>query len=159
VGKHRLNRQSNPSAEEYQRFAEQFIDGILDSRQPWLIEYVLAGGFSRIPTEEEIESGNLALSILHRLGGDRFVEQWKYDALLNRDHPPLVVWIKKVTSEQKRTKDEMSRLLACVNSKVLRRSLKALQKKMRSVQEADPSFRLISTRWFSRPLDCWNRQF
>jgi hypothetical protein len=73
---------------EYQRFAEQFVDGILDSRQPWLVEYVLAGGFSRIPTEDEIESGDLALSILGRLGGDWLAEEWKANALFARDRPP-----------------------------------------------------------------------
>jgi hypothetical protein len=138
VRKRDSTRRSRPSAEEYQRFAEQFVDGILDSRQPWLVEYVLAGGFSRIPTYGEIESGDLALSILHRLGGDWFAEEWKANALFARDRPPLVAWIKKITSEQKRTRDEMSRLLACVNSKVLKRSLTALQRKMTFLPGAKP---------------------
>jgi len=130
VLKRKQKLHTNVSEAEYQRFAEQFIDGVLDPRQPWLVEYVLAGGFSRIPTYEEIESGDLALSILGRLGGDWLAEKWKADALFARDRPPLVAWIKKVTSDQKRTKDEMSRLLACVNSKVLKRSRKALLRKL-----------------------------
>lgn len=135
-------RQSNLrlkiSEAEYQRFAEQFVDGILDSRQPWLVQYLLAGGFSKIPTEDEINSGDLALGILSLLERDWLVEQWKADAFRTRDRPPLVAWIKETISKQKRTKDEMSRLLACVNSKVLKRSLKALQKKLAFRPGANP---------------------
>lgn len=130
------------SAAEYQRFAKTFVDGILDRRQPWLAPHLLSGGFSTIPTWDAIESGDLALGILNSLDRGWTVPTWMFEALLKRDRPTLIAWIRKRTSEQRRTKDEMSRLLASVNSRVLKRSLTALRKRLAVPPGAIPKLRV-----------------
>jgi hypothetical protein len=110
---------------EYQRFAEHFVDGILDPKQPWLIWYVINDGFAKVPTWEEISSGKFALKMLtlsQREPG--LVESWLYDALAKGDRDPLIPWV--MEHSRQLTREEMSRLLACVTSTFLRRSLQKL---------------------------------
>ncbi|MGA3200361.1 MAG: hypothetical protein ABSD89_13305 [Halobacteriota archaeon] len=47
--KHRPKLQEKASEGEYQHFSEQFTERILDPRQPWIIQYFLAGGFDEVP--------------------------------------------------------------------------------------------------------------
>ena len=49
VVKHRPKLQEKASEGEYQHFSEQFTERILDPRQPWIIQYFLAGGFDEVP--------------------------------------------------------------------------------------------------------------
>jgi hypothetical protein len=45
------------SDSQYRRFAERFVDLVIDPKRPWLLRYILMGGLDRIPTEDEIDSG------------------------------------------------------------------------------------------------------
>src|SRR5438309_9051995 len=102
----RLSHGPKPTEQEYQSFAERFVDMVLDPRQPWLINYLLVGGFEMIPTEEEIKSGEFAYRVLTLIRQDWMVEQWLGNALFQRDRRKLVPWIKKRTIKSKLTKDE-----------------------------------------------------
>ena len=127
MAKHRLKRRASPNDAEYQRFAEQFTDCILDPKQPWLVQYVLTGGLANIPTDEELSSRVFARKVLGALEQDTGLwEAQLYEAFTKRERSPVVAWILERTIESKLTKDEMRRLLACVNSTVLRNSLKKL---------------------------------
>jgi len=123
------NLPSKISDAEYQRFAEQFVDCILDPRQPWLVQYVLTGGFSTIPTDEELSSGKFAFKMLTLLERDSELwEAWLYEAFTSGDRAAVLAWVHERSIECKLTRDQMRRLLACGNSTVLRRSLKKLGK-------------------------------
>lgn len=125
--RHWARPKSNVSRAEYQRFAEQFTDCILDPRQPWLVQYVLTGGLANIPTDEELSSSAFAQKVLRALEQDTWLwEAELYEAFTKRDRSPVVTWILERTIESELTKDEMRRLLACVNSTILRTSLKRL---------------------------------
>src|SRR6516164_10955252 len=58
---------------EYRRFAEQLTDGILDPKQPWLVQWVLTGGLANIPTDEELSSGTQQIGDASGAGGSRMV--------------------------------------------------------------------------------------
>jgi hypothetical protein len=79
--------QSLPSDEEYQRFAEQFVDAVLDPRQPWLVQYLKVFGFPPVPTEEQIASGALAAKMRSAIEGSSsfFVDEWIYEGLTKPD--------------------------------------------------------------------------
>ena len=111
---------------EYQAFSEQFIDAILDPRQPWLIQYILAFGFPPIPTAEQIASGALAAMMREAIDASPFTIEWLYEALKNRDRETLIARFKEIANERGLTRDELSRLLACVDFKTLKMSIKGL---------------------------------
>lgn len=129
---------------EYQRFAEQFADCILDPRQPWLIDFVLNNGFADIPTEKEISSGRFALRVLKSFKQEPagLIEVSAYEALTKPDPAALAAWILRQSIECKLTKDQMSRLLECGTSAVVRNSLKALGKTFNSEPGAKPKLPL-----------------
>jgi hypothetical protein len=109
---------------EYQQFAEQFIDAVLDRRRPWLIEYLLRFGFPPAPTEEDISSGRLAMKIHQAISSDWLVPEWFGDALQEHNKEPLVPWAKQQAKKRKLTKDELARLLDSTRSEKLKQSLK-----------------------------------
>jgi hypothetical protein len=109
---------------EYQQFAEQFIEAVLDRRRPWLIEYLLRYQFPPVPTEEDISSGRLAMKIHQAIGSDRLVPEWFGDALQEGNQEPLVRWAKQEAKKRKLTKDELVRLLDSTRSEKLKQSLK-----------------------------------
>jgi hypothetical protein len=118
-----------PSKDEYRRFAERFVDGILDPKQPWIIQYLLVGGLDHTPTWEELQSGTFAFKVQRALRSDSFpTEEWLAEALNNRDRDPLVAHILRRCATRKFNEDEMSRILASVNPTVLRASQKKLGK-------------------------------
>lgn len=125
---------------EYQRFAEQFTDCILDPRQRWLIDFVLNNGFADIPTEEEISSGRFALKVLKSFKQEPagLIEVSAYEALTKPDPTALAAWILRRSIECKLNKDQMSRLLKCANSRVVRSSHKTLGKIFNSEPGAKP---------------------
>jgi hypothetical protein len=128
---------------EYQRFAEQFADCILDPKQPWLSRFVATGGFANIPTQEEVASGKFALKMLGSFERETdLFEVSVYEALTKPDRRALAAWILERSIACKLTKDQMSRLLACGNSTVLRESLKALGRRFTFQPGAKPKLRL-----------------
>jgi hypothetical protein len=131
------------SKAEFQRFAEQFADCILDPRQQWLIGFVMTDGFAYIPTEEEITSGKFALRVLKSFEQEPgLIEVSVYDALTKPDRGALAAWILKRSIACKLSRDQMSRLLACGNSTILRESFKALRKQFNAEPGAKPKLPL-----------------
>lgn len=129
---HRPKRQSEPAPgnDEYRRFAEQFVDGFLDSEQPWITKYLLAGGFNRIPTWEELRSGKFAFKVQQALTSDTDLwEEWLHEAIIKRDRDKLIPYVVQRSELSKINEDDMSRLLASVTPTVLRASQKQLEKK------------------------------
>ena len=124
--KNRHQTQSDPTTEDYQRFAEDFTDAVLDPRQPWLIEYIMAFGFPPIPSEEQLSSGALAVKMHVAIEGGFLVDEERYEALMKPDRQKLVDGFRDEAMARKLTLDELSRLLASANFKALKKSLKAL---------------------------------
>jgi hypothetical protein len=143
VLKRRAKTSPKVSDAEYKRFAEQFADCILDPRQPWLSRFVATGGFAHIPTEEEIASGKFALRIMTSFERETaLLEVSVYEALTKPDRRALAAWILERSIACKLTRDQICRLLACGNSTVLRKSLKALGKSFTFHPGAKPKLRL-----------------
>ena len=118
------------SGTEYRRFAEQFVDGFLDSKQPWITKYLLAGGFNRVPTWAELRSGKFAFKVQEALEAETDLwEEWVYTAIVERDRDKLIPYIVKRSELSQINEDDMSRLLASVTPTVLRASQKQLEKK------------------------------
>ena len=111
---------------EYQSFFETFVDGILDPRQPWLVDYALSGGFNTVPTEEYIESGRFAWAVRQAATQGWTAAEWMYEAFQQRDKEKLVQWYKKHAKAAKLGRDDMAILIECTKSKTLKRSLKGL---------------------------------
>ncbi len=49
MAKQQAKSKSNVSDAEYERFAKQFVELIVDPKQEWLVAYILNGGLNRIP--------------------------------------------------------------------------------------------------------------
>lgn len=143
MGQSPSNLRLKISEGEYKRFAEQFADCILDPRKRWLVDFVLNNGFAYIPTEEEITSGRFAQRVLKSFRQEPWglIEISVNEALTKPDPRALAAWILKRSIECKLTRDQMSRLLDCGNSTVLRKSFKALGKTFNSEPGAKPKLR------------------
>src|ERR1035438_7716920 len=90
--------------DEYQRFAEEFVDLIVDPKRPWLIRYIVTGGLDRIPTDEEMDSGDFALRVLNYMRlleqeGTEIIEASLYKALNDGDRAFLVPYTRKWAEE------------------------------------------------------------
>jgi hypothetical protein len=138
VAKRRPKRQSGASDLEYQRFAEQFVDMILDDRKPHLWRHFAYGGFQIPPTWKELNSDEFVLDLLdvQREGG----ALWEYEimeALLARDRGILVPFIKKDAQHKRWTGDQLARFLEVGKSDVLRKSLKELARPFSSRRGAE----------------------
>lgn len=119
---------SVPSKEEYQQFAEEFADLVLDPRQPWLARYIQVFGFPLVPTEEEISTGALAAKMRRAVEGAASVPVriWVYVGLTKHRRNRLVDGLREEAKRRRLKKDELSRLLAWGSFKTLKRSLKGL---------------------------------
>jgi hypothetical protein len=113
---------------QYQRFAEQFVDLVVDSKRPWLVRYIVMGGLNHIPTEEEINSGDFALQVLNRLerGETEMIELELYEALDAGDREFLVPYTRKWAQEASLSREELRMLLRMGESSSLRHSFKRL---------------------------------
>jgi hypothetical protein len=120
-------RESPATDREYQQFAEQFIDAVLDPVRPWLVEYLLKREFPPVPSEEDIASGRLAIKIYEAISYDTLAPWWLYEATQQRDRETLVTWAKHEAMNRKLTKDEIRRQLDSTKSKTLERSLKGFR--------------------------------
>jgi hypothetical protein len=125
VGKH----PSRPRNSEYQRFAEQFVELLVDPKQGWLVHYIMTGGLDHIPTEEEIESGEFALRVLGRLkhGETQLIEVSLYEALTTGDREMLVPYTKQWALGAAFSREEMRLLLNMGTSSSLRHSFSQLK--------------------------------
>lgn len=124
----------------YQRFAEQFVDLVVDPKQEWMVPYILTGGLDHIPTDEEIESGEFALGVLNRLerGETELVEASLYEALTTRDRDVLVPYTTQWAIGATLTNEEMKMFLKIGNSSFLRKSFKQLSSKFKFHRGAKP---------------------
>lgn len=122
------------SERAYQRFAKQFVDLIIDPKRPWLIRYIVAGGLSQVPTDEEIDSGDFALRVLNRIDrlekeGTEIIEASLFEALNNRDRDFLVPYTRKWAQEAGFTRGDLRMLLKMASSSSLKQSFKNLKSK------------------------------
>jgi hypothetical protein len=127
-------RSKKPSDAEYQRFAEQFVDFILDPKRPWLVRYIVAGGLNDIPTDEEMDSGDFSLRVLNRIDrldkeGTEIIEASLYHALNERDKEFLIPYTRRWAHEAGFSREELKQLLKMGNSSSLKRSFKELNSK------------------------------
>ena len=70
---------------EYQTFAEQFVDLLVDPKQRWFVRYIVMGGLDHIPTDGEIDSGDFALRV-------RYAEKYSFgisQSLSERDRDDM----------------------------------------------------------------------
>ena len=114
---------------EYQRFAEQFVELLVNPKQGWLVHYIMTGGLDHIPTEEEIESGEFALRVLSRLkhGETQLIEVSLYEALTTGDREMLVPYTKQWAIRAAFSHEEMRLLLNMGTSSSLRHSFSQLK--------------------------------
>lgn len=119
-------QRSAPSDQEYRNAVEQYVDAILDPRRPWLKEFILVFGFPKIPTQWQIESGALAAKMREAISADYFVDEALFLALEQRDRKALITTFTKIAKARQLTHDELERLLLSVDSKELKKSIKAL---------------------------------
>ncbi len=125
MAKPKTNVRSNVSDSEYQHFAEKFTDMILDPKRSWLIEYLLARGFDRVPTWEELKSEDFAFAVRDRLRGDSWLwETSFFEALRSRDREQLVPNFKESAVKGGLTHDHLERLLAVGNTATIKDSLR-----------------------------------
>lgn len=134
VANRQNSRQSLPTKAEYQRFAQQFVDLIVDPKRPWLVRYVVTGGLDRIPTDEEIDSGDFALRVLNRLRrleqeGTEIIETSLYEALSDGDREFLVPYTRKWAEVAGFSREELRMLLKMGKSSSLKQSFKELNSK------------------------------
>jgi hypothetical protein len=123
---------------EYQRFAEQFVDMILDDRKPYLWQHFAYGGFQIPPTWKELNSDEFVLDLLEvRHEGGMLWECEVTEALLANDRRVLIPFIKKDSQDKKWTADELARFLEVGKSDVLRKSVKELVKPFSSRRGAE----------------------
>jgi len=138
VAKRRPKRQSGASEAEYQRFAEQFVDMILDHRKPHLWRHFAYGGFQIPPTSKELNSDKFARDLLEvESEGGALWEFEVMEALLAHDRRILVPFIKKDARDKKWTRDELERFLEVGKSDVLRKSFKELARPFSSHRGAE----------------------
>ena len=126
MSKQNQPRRSPATDAQYQRFAEQFLDSVLDQRRPWLFWYLWRFGFPPVPSEKNIESGDLAIKIHEALTNDWMVPEWFGEALLQRNKEQLVPWAKEEAKVRQLTPAQMARLLDSTTREALKRSLKGL---------------------------------
>jgi|SRR5579859_1275557 len=122
------------SVTEYQRFAERFVDLIVDPKRPWLVRYIVTGGLDHVPTDEEIDSGDFALHVLKRIErlereGTEIIESPLFEALNSRDRKLLVVYTKKWAQEACFSREDLRVLLKMGSSSSLKQSFKKLNSK------------------------------
>jgi hypothetical protein len=134
VAKHASRPRGRVSATEYQRFAEQFVDLIVDPKRPWLVRYIVTGGLDRIPTDEEIDSGDFALRVLkciERLerDGTEIIEASLFEALNAKDRELLVPYTRKWAQEACFSRENLRMLLKMGSSSSLKQSFKKLNSK------------------------------
>lgn len=111
-------------------FRRTIVDGFLDIKQPWITQYLLAGGFNRIPTWEELRSGKFAFKVQEALKSDTELwESWLYEAIVDGDRDKLVPYIVERCGKSQVNADDMARLLASICPVVLRESQKQLERK------------------------------
>jgi hypothetical protein len=100
---------------------------ILDPSRPWLIQYLLVRGFDTVPTWEELDSDEFALTVLIKLRRDSWLwEEWFCEALQARDRMKLIPHFKRLAIDGRLNRDHFKRLLAVGKSVVIRESLKKL---------------------------------
>ena len=129
--KHQSNLRSRINEAEYQRFAEQFVDLLVDPKQKWFVRYIVMGGLEHIPTDEEIDSGDFALRVLNRLerGETEMIEVSLYEALGTGDRELLVPYAKRWATEAAFSREDLRVLLKMGRSSSLRHSFKRLNSK------------------------------
>lgn len=129
MAKRQSATRSNVSDAEYQCFANQFVDLLVDLKQGWLVHYIVTGGLDHIPTDQEIDSGKFALHVLNRIedGETELIEVQLYEALTIGDRSFLVPYTKKWSTEAVLSPDEMRRLLKMGKSASLQHSFKQLK--------------------------------
>ena len=127
----RRRTQSNVSETEYHRFAEQFVDLLVDPKRSWFIRYIVTGGLDHIPTDEEIDSGDFALRVLNRLeeGEAEMIEVSLYKALNTGDREVLVPYTRKWAQGYGFSRENLRMLLKMGKSSSLRHSFKRLNSK------------------------------
>ena len=136
-----------PTADaEYQHFAEQFIDAVLDPNRPWLIEYLLKREFPPVPSEENITSGQFAIKVYEAIYFEKLGPWWLYEAIQQRDREKLVRWAKREAKDRKLTEDEMGRQLDSTKSETLERSFKGFRALFAFAADLSPTFRRINSR-------------
>ncbi len=133
MAKHPANPQSSVSDVEYQRFAEQFVDLLVDPGQGWFIYYLMTGGLAHVPTEEEIESGKFALDVLNRIerGETQLIETSIYEALTTGDRQGLMPYTKEWAVRSAFSHAEMAMLLRVGRSSSLQHSFRKLKSTFR----------------------------
>ncbi len=142
---------------EYQQFAEQFIDAVLDPVRPWLVEYLLKREFPPVPSEDDIASGRLAIKIHEAISLDKLGPWWLFEALRQGNRKELVPWAKREAMDRRLTKDEMTRQLDSTKSETLKRSLKGFRATFRFRRGPKPQIHrddyviLLATAEFLRP--------
>jgi hypothetical protein len=129
MGRRLKSQPKKLSAPEYQRFAEQFVDLLVDPKQDWFVHYIVTGGLDHVPTEEEIESGKFALRVLNRLkrGETELIEVSLYEALTTRDREMLLPYTKQWAMGAAFSLEEMRMLLKMGRSSSLQHSFRQLK--------------------------------
>lgn len=124
-----MKQPSKPIAardDRFQRFAEQFVKHVLDPRQPWMIQYILAGGFGQVPNEKELATGGHALDVINCMDRDWFQPVWLVDALYSSDSPKLIPYFRQRAMEAGLTDKQLDRLLRMADPVFFKQSLKEL---------------------------------
>ncbi len=128
MAKRRANPKSRVSETEYQRFAAQFVELLVDLKRSWFVRYIVMGGLDHIPTDEEIDSGDFALRVLRHLkrGETEMIEVSLYEALSTGDREILVPYTRQWAKEAAFSREDLRTLLKMGNSSSLQRSFKKL---------------------------------
>lgn len=124
----------------YQRFAEQFVDLVVDPKQAWLVEFIAKGGLNYIPKEEEFESGKFALTVLNWLGRQEteLVQVEILEALTTGDREFLLPHTKQWAMDANLTVEQMRMYLKMAKSSSLRQSYKKLNSRFKFHRGATP---------------------
>ncbi len=119
---------SKVSEAEYQRFAEQFVDLLVDRKRSWFVRYIVTGGLDHIPEDEEIDSGDFALRVLRHLkrAETELIEVSLYEALSTGDREMLVPYARQWAKEAAFSREDLRMLLKMGNSSSLKHSFKKL---------------------------------
>jgi hypothetical protein len=116
----RIGQPPEATEADYEALAVQFADMLIDPDKRWLLEYVLAGGFS-YPIES-LE--DLPVDILARISNASYlVEKKLLDAALSGDRKIVVAFLMDNFHQTKPPLEWLSAVLKALDTTALRRSL------------------------------------
>ncbi len=127
---------------DYKVFAGRFADMLIHPDKPWLLEYLLAGGF----TYSLKSVDDITIDILASAGRSYLLEKNLFDAALVGDREPIIAFFTKNFKQTKPSKEWLSAVLNALQANELRCSLNRPLEGLNCAAVEIPRFRCSNIR-------------